>query len=240
MNALLPAAVVVGYLVGALSPATLAARRGGVDLRGIGSGNPGASNVGRALGRRTGVVVAVLDVLKGVVPSVGFGVVDHRAGLLAAQKHLLSLGITGWQDALVGSGLGFVDAFPVYRSAVESGELRARVTAALWWERSEDASQIDRLVARRPELAARADDIRERLARIQAVDVAAEPLPTLTRRETAVAWQLREGQTMEHVARALQVSPNTLKTQVPSLYAKLGVSNRNDALNALEGAGFFV
>ena len=83
MNALLPAAVVVGYLVGALSPATLAARRGGVDLRGIGSGNPGASNVGRALGRRTGVVVAVLDVLKGLVPAAGFGVVDHRAGLLA-------------------------------------------------------------------------------------------------------------------------------------------------------------
>ena len=68
MNALLPAAVVVGYLVGALSPATLAARRGGIDLRGIGSGNPGASNVGRALGRRTGVVVAVLDVLKGLLP----------------------------------------------------------------------------------------------------------------------------------------------------------------------------
>jgi acyl phosphate:glycerol-3-phosphate acyltransferase len=83
VNALLPAAVVVGYLVGALSPATLAARRGGIDLRGIGSGNPGASNVGRALGRRTGVVVAVLDVLKGLVPAAGFGAVDHRAGLLA-------------------------------------------------------------------------------------------------------------------------------------------------------------
>lgn len=74
-----------------------------------------------------------------------------RAGLLAAQTHLLSLGITGWQDALVGEGLGFVDAFPVYRSALEAGELRARVTAALWWERSEDASQIDRLAARRDE-----------------------------------------------------------------------------------------
>jgi glycerol-3-phosphate acyltransferase PlsY len=83
VNALLPAAVVVGYLVGALSPATLAARRGGVDLRGIGSGNPGASNVGRALGRRTGIVVAVLDVLKGLLPAAGFGAVDHRAGLLA-------------------------------------------------------------------------------------------------------------------------------------------------------------
>ena len=75
MNALLLAAVVAGYLVGALSPATLAARRGGIDLRGIGSGNPGASNVGRALGRRTGVVVAVLDVLKGLLPAAGFAAV---------------------------------------------------------------------------------------------------------------------------------------------------------------------
>jgi glycerol-3-phosphate acyltransferase PlsY len=83
VSGLLLAAVVVGYLVGALSPATLAARRGGVDLRGVGSGNPGASNVGRALGRRTGIAVAVLDVLKGLLPAVGFGVADHSAGLLA-------------------------------------------------------------------------------------------------------------------------------------------------------------
>jgi glycerol-3-phosphate acyltransferase PlsY len=76
-------AAVVGYLVGALTPATWLARRHGVDLRGVGSGNPGASNAGRALGRRTGVVVAILDVLKGVVAAVVFGAVDHRAGLVA-------------------------------------------------------------------------------------------------------------------------------------------------------------
>jgi glycerol-3-phosphate acyltransferase PlsY len=77
------AAAVVGYLFGALTPATWLARRHGVDLRGVGSGNPGASNAGRALGRRKGAVVAVLDVLKGVVPAAGFGIVDHRAGLVA-------------------------------------------------------------------------------------------------------------------------------------------------------------
>lgn len=77
------AAVLVGYLVGAVSPATIVASRRGVDLRGVGSGNPGATNVGRALGPRTGVVVAVLDVLKGLVPAAAFGAVDHRAGLLA-------------------------------------------------------------------------------------------------------------------------------------------------------------
>jgi glycerol-3-phosphate acyltransferase PlsY len=77
------AAALVGYVIGAISPATLIARRRGVDLRGVGSGNPGASNAGRALGRRTGIAVAVLDVLKGVIPAVAFGAADHRAGLVA-------------------------------------------------------------------------------------------------------------------------------------------------------------
>lgn len=79
----------VGYLVGAISPSTLIARRRGIDLRGVGSGNPGASNAGRALGRRTGVAVAVLDVLKGFVPAVGFAAVDHRAGLVAGVAAVL-------------------------------------------------------------------------------------------------------------------------------------------------------
>lgn len=76
-------AVVVGYLVGAVSPATLISHARGVDLRAIGSGNPGASNAGRALGRKTGVLVALLDVAKGAVPAFAFGAVDHRAGLVA-------------------------------------------------------------------------------------------------------------------------------------------------------------
>lgn len=82
--AALALAAVIGYLVGSVSPATLLARARGVDLRSIGSGNPGASNAGRALGRRTGVVVAVLDVAKGAVPAACFAaLVDHRAGLVA-------------------------------------------------------------------------------------------------------------------------------------------------------------
>ena len=83
MNGVEVVAVLVGYLVGAVSPATLLASRRGVDLRDVGSGNPGATNVGRALGARTGALVAVLDVVKGAVPAAGFGVLDHTAGLLA-------------------------------------------------------------------------------------------------------------------------------------------------------------
>lgn len=83
MLALLVGAAATGYLLGAVSPATMLAARRGVDLRQVGSGNPGATNAGRALGRRTGVVVALLDVLKGLLPAAGFGALDHRAGLLA-------------------------------------------------------------------------------------------------------------------------------------------------------------
>ncbi|MGZ6792990.1 MAG: glycerol-3-phosphate acyltransferase, partial [Mycobacteriales bacterium] len=76
-------AALVGYFVGAVSPATLLARARGVDLRTVGSGNPGATNAGRALGRRAGLLVAVLDVAKGAVPAAAFGAADHRAGLVA-------------------------------------------------------------------------------------------------------------------------------------------------------------
>jgi len=80
---LLAAALVVGYLVGAISPATVIARRRGVDLTAVGSGNPGASNAGRAMGRKTGIAVALFDVVKGALPAAVFGAVDHRAGLVA-------------------------------------------------------------------------------------------------------------------------------------------------------------
>lgn len=89
MTPLLLAAVVLGYLAGSVSTATLVAARRGVDLRQVGSGNPGATNVGRALGRRAGVAVAVLDVLKGAVPAAAFGEADHRAGLVAGVAAVL-------------------------------------------------------------------------------------------------------------------------------------------------------
>ena len=83
MTGLAVAAVVVGYLIGAVSPATLLAARRGIDLHDVGSGNPGATNAARAMGRRTGLLVGLLDVVKGLLPAAAFGAVDHRAGLLA-------------------------------------------------------------------------------------------------------------------------------------------------------------
>lgn len=61
----MPALVLVGYLLGTFPSAVLIARAHGVDISTVGSGNPGASNVTRALGWRVGVWVYALDALKG-------------------------------------------------------------------------------------------------------------------------------------------------------------------------------
>ncbi|MFC6083361.1 amidohydrolase [Sphaerisporangium aureirubrum] len=74
---------------------------------------------------------------------------DIEAALLDAQDHLFSLGVTGWQDAIVGSYAGSDDNLPAYLSAAASGRLRARVVGALWWDRTRGAEQIEELTARR-------------------------------------------------------------------------------------------
>jgi len=62
-------AIVVGYLLGTFPSADLVTRlatRGRVDIRAVGSGNPGTLNAIHELGTVWGVVVLVLDVAKGV------------------------------------------------------------------------------------------------------------------------------------------------------------------------------
>ncbi|GGO76103.1 amidohydrolase [Nonomuraea cavernae] len=74
---------------------------------------------------------------------------DLDTALTEAERHLFSLGVTGWQDAIVGSYAGSDDQLPTYLSAAGSGRLRARVVGALWWDRTRGLDQIEELVARR-------------------------------------------------------------------------------------------
>lgn len=60
---------IAAYLIGSVSFAEIVARRAGVDIRAAGSGNPGATNVGRVLGRGAGRVVLALDLLKALFPT---------------------------------------------------------------------------------------------------------------------------------------------------------------------------
>ena len=66
--------VPVAYLIGTFQSASIVARASGVDIRAVGSGNPGASNVTRSLGWRKGVLVFALDAAKGAL-AVGIGLV---------------------------------------------------------------------------------------------------------------------------------------------------------------------
>ena len=72
------------YVVGSIPFGLLVARTRGVDPRKAGSGNIGATNVGRLLGGKFFAVVFVLDVLKGLIPMIVAGAVlaavgGHRA-----------------------------------------------------------------------------------------------------------------------------------------------------------------
>jgi len=67
MFAAIGVSVVVGYLIGSVNFAVLVAKKHGVDILKEGSGNPGATNVKRVLGKGPGNLVFALDALKGFV-----------------------------------------------------------------------------------------------------------------------------------------------------------------------------
>lgn len=87
----LAGAMIAGaYLVGSIPFGLLLARLRGVDIRGVGSGNIGATNVARNLGKRLGIVVLLLDALKGALPMLALRWLD-----LAARVHPLVLTACG-------------------------------------------------------------------------------------------------------------------------------------------------
>ncbi len=103
----------VGYLIGSVNPAAIVARIFHVDLRSTGSGNPGATNVGRALGPRWAVLVGALDILKGFVPAVLFGYLGGQtagevAGLAAVLGHITSPFLKGRGGKGVATTLGAI------------------------------------------------------------------------------------------------------------------------------------
>jgi hypothetical protein len=73
------------------------------------------------------------------------------AALLVAQRRLHSLGITHWQDAIVGrvNEIGVADAFDAYISAEAADVLSATVVGALWWDRHRGLDQLAHLESRR-------------------------------------------------------------------------------------------
>ena len=103
----------VAFFVGSINPATIVARVLGRDLAVSGSGNPGATNAGRVLGVRWGVVVGVLDVAKGLVPTylalrLGGVQLAYLVGVAAVLGHVFSPYLRGRGGKGVATALGAV------------------------------------------------------------------------------------------------------------------------------------
>ncbi len=102
---LLAGLVLVAYLIGSVPFGLVAGRLKGVDLRKHGSGNVGATNVVRVLGKPIGITVFVLDFLKGLLPTLFF------------QKIALAYGVSGDADSLkllFGAAAVLGHVFPVW------------------------------------------------------------------------------------------------------------------------------
>ena len=96
-------AAIGAYLLGSIPFGLLIAKAHGKDLRTIGSGNIGATNVSRALGRKWAYVCFLLDVLKGMVPMLAIMFITKPQGIV-----MLLL----WLAVGCGAILGHI--FPIY------------------------------------------------------------------------------------------------------------------------------
>ena len=96
----------VAYLIGTFPSAALVARANGVNIRSVGSGNPGASNVTRVLGWRKGVWVFVLDAAKGALAAgIGLLAADRPAGYALGAAAVIGHVAPVWQRFRGGKGV---------------------------------------------------------------------------------------------------------------------------------------
>ncbi len=119
--AVLVLVLLAAYLIGAIPFGYLVARRHGIDILKQGSGNIGATNVGRLLGRRLGLLVFVLDAAKGALPAAAASWVSRvvsldlppdtlpvAAGLAAFLGHLFPVYLRFHGGKGVATGAGIV------------------------------------------------------------------------------------------------------------------------------------
>lgn len=109
--AIVAVVAVVGYVLGTFPSAIIVAKASGIDITARGSGNPGASNVARTLGWKKGMLVYVLDALKGVAAVIFGRLVAGDAGgywcaATAIVGHVFPVtrGLRGGKGVATGSG----------------------------------------------------------------------------------------------------------------------------------------
>lgn len=102
--------IAAAYLIGSIPFGLVIARAHRVDLRSIGSGNIGATNVTRALGKKWGYLCFLLDVLKGLLPTLSAMVLTNTRSSSTHAETIISLFL--WLAVGVAAIIGHI--FPVY------------------------------------------------------------------------------------------------------------------------------
>jgi glycerol-3-phosphate acyltransferase PlsY len=102
--------IIGAYILGMLPSAIVVARAKGVDITSFGSGNPGASNVARAIGWKYGSLVFVLDAAKGAIPAlllIGHRPSAYVCGAMAIVGHIFPVtrGFKGGKGIATGGGV---------------------------------------------------------------------------------------------------------------------------------------
>ena len=105
-----PPAIAGAYLIGSIPFGLLLAKAHGKNLRSIGSGNIGATNVSRALGRKWAYVCFTLDMLKGLVPMLAMLPLAQPPSAPSQSGHAVALFL--WLAVGCAAILGHI--FPVY------------------------------------------------------------------------------------------------------------------------------
>ena len=134
--------VLLGFLLGSFPTAYLMGKwRRGIDIRGVGSGNPGATNIGREVGVASGILVLAVDAAKGVIAIV----VGQRLGvpqttlyftaLAAVVAHNFSpfLGFRGGKGAATVLGISMLMLWQITAISGAIGLLALAATRHVVW-----------------------------------------------------------------------------------------------------------
>jgi glycerol-3-phosphate acyltransferase PlsY len=142
----LAAAALLGYLIGTFPSADVVCRiatRGRVDIRAVGSGNPGGLNAMKSVGTAWGVVVIVVDMVKGGAAGfVGMAVGGDGGGYAAATTSIAGHIFPVWSRFRGGKGVAtsagaclavFPAFFPIDAAVAAAGALRTRHPERTIW-----------------------------------------------------------------------------------------------------------
>jgi glycerol-3-phosphate acyltransferase PlsY len=100
--------VIISYLIGSIPSGLLLTKATGVDIRKQGSGNIGATNVTRLMGKKLGILTLIGDVLKAVIPMLAVHWYYLRSGMAVSPQEV------DFAVSLCGGAAFLGHIFPIY------------------------------------------------------------------------------------------------------------------------------